>query len=533
MLALFFVLPPLVAASSNTIAIGPKQGLPGDMMNEFLSQGAEVLAVNIDPSGQPLVIYGQLGLPSEALDLSNNMYDDCLVLAAVSTRGEFLEYVMNLVGETFGNLTNPDKMMGEIEDKQFGDGMNMEEIFNMLGTDFNLLLSAYLNVDAQTSASRFSAVLNTLTQNFQLSFSELDTLRIDQSMFPDQQLPFDSIDIFIYQITNSFTDSLGLIMSGLDSSGLLGSINTDTFVNARGSAGGLLAIPDLSLISSIFGNSTLLSLPEPFGFSLAQEPTGPLSIAAIGYSGDQIVKLGDTSLSIKSLVGATGSLTPLSKNSIVLAHLPSDVNVTSITPNDPNYAHWDNTSNSAIWNASALGVQSDYLINFQSDDFPPEITIARSFSVPSVDVGGSVEVTVTVENKANVPVTNVIIDDSGLSGLYSTITITGDTTKNVPTLNPGETATMTYTVTFPNEGKYLFPNAHLTYTYNSRTFQKTTTDDGFTVSSSIVHVAGNVLSDAMNNFPIPTLAILGLIALTGIYSVRGLLRNRGGELVTV
>ncbi len=538
LLTIFFIVPPLVAATSSGSVIVSKQEDIGTIINQFIAEGAEVLAVNIDPTGEPLVIYGQLGLPSDALDLTNDMYDGCLALAVVSTRGEFMEYVMNMVGGLFGNLSNPNNVMDSISSKQFESGMNMDDIFQMLGTDFGLLLSAYLNVDAATSSARMGQVLAKINSEFQLSFSELTSIRIDDTMFPpdaDVQLPFDSLDLYVYQIGNTFEDSLNLIMSGLDSSGLLGAIDIDTFANARGSAGGLLAIPDMSLIAGMFGNSTPLTFPISGDFSIAQDmPTGPLSIAAIGYNGDQVVSLGDTSLSLKSLIGATGSLTPLSQNTFIIAHLAGDVNITSVSPNDPQYTMFDPNYGSVFWNASNLGSQNDYLINFESDDYPPEIAITRAFSIDSITVGGSVEVTITVTNNADVAVSNVLISDTGLAPLYPTADVSGDTTMSVSTLAPHENVTMTYTVTFANEGGYLFPGAILSYEYNSRTFTKSTPDDGFTVNPDAGAVAGQVIGDAMEQFPEITLGIFALIALTGIYSVLGIIKGRGGsDIVTV
>lgn len=533
------VIAPVVAASAVDPVRSVDQEDFGQFFEQLLSDGAELLFTNIDDDGAPAVIYGQLGLPNDALDLEAEMYDGCLAMAMIATRGEMLEYVFELLGA--GDIFGGESFKGvdDITTAQFGDeGFAIDDIFNLLGTDFGLLFSVYVNLNAAVSMSRMGQVLQSLNTGFELSFTDLFSLRIDESIIPPEaqgeiQLPFDSLDIYIYQISNQFDVTLSAVLGGLNADGLLGAIDSAKFTGTRGAAAGLLVIPDMAdimdLVSGFFNSSA--SDPYPSQFITAQIPDiqGSLSIAAAAYVDEQVVSLGDDSMSIGELIGATGSITPLSANSYVVAHMPGSANVTDITPNTEDLAYFDTSASLAFWNSSALGSQSDYIIHFESDDFPPEVSIERVFVPTSTGVGGSTTVTVTATNEGDVAISNVNITDTGFMGLYSSVTVTGTTSDVVASLAPGASTSIEYTVTFQNEGGYLFPGAVVSYVYDGTTFDKDTVDHGVDVAPDLGSMVGQALGDAMANFPEVTLALGGLVALTGIYSILGLIR--GGKEV--
>ena len=80
-------------------------------------------------------------------------------------------------------------------------------------------------------------------------------------------------------------------------------------------------------------------------------------------------------------------------------------------------------------------------------------------------------------------------------------------------------------MTFTNEGRYTFPGAMVTYTYNTNIFSKDTSNQGFDVNADIVGLLQQGIADG---WPF-TGMILGLVGVTGIYSVLGLIRGGGSE----
>ena len=268
-----------------------------------------------------------------------------------------------------------------------------------------------------------------------------------------------------------------------------------------------------------------MPMQRPFLTSQIENITGPVAIAAVGYIGEQVISSSSTELSIGSLIGATGDLTPLpSGMSVVLANMPNDVPIVSYTPMHANYSFYENSSQLVFWNATAFGVQSDYVIHFVANDFPPLVTIERVFSPTQTGIGESTQVTVTVTNQGNESITDLNITDTGFLNYYN-LSVTGDTHKIVPSLAPEESTTMTYSVAFTNEGMYTFPGARLGYVYNNTDFLKTTHKQGFLVESSI---GSMLIQGILDGMPYTGVAV-GLVALMGVWQVVKLIRGRGGK----
>jgi hypothetical protein len=527
-LAGFLIAAPLSAAASPSYAIAQEDFNIEGLLESLLTDGAEVMFANVDSEGVPGVIYGQLGIPSTALAFDNPMYDGCIAMAMISTHGEFLDLIFDLLAG--GAFPGGGDGGGGFIPAQDG-GFDINSILDMLGTEFNLLITVYINVAEATSLSRMANIQNHLTATFGFSFLELLNLRIDESLFPpdmDITLPFDSIDVFVRQETSGFSTAVDTMFDVMNNNGFLASIDRTFFTGADAAAGGLLAIPDMGDIVDLISTFTGDTSGVPPFFTLAQtlpfDIDGPIAVAAAGYLGDQLLSTDSTSLNVETLLGVTGTLTPLpSGNSLVVTMLPEDVNVTSITPDVPNQSFYDNDSNIVFWNSTALGPQSDYIINFEAD-FPPLVTIDRSFSPLSGEIGpgGSTTVTVTVTNEGDETISNLMIVDDDLAAIYDTVTVTGTTSQNVTTLAGGASTTIVYTATFTNEGGYTFTPAELTYEYDGESFFKDSIRHGFIVGSDV----GGLMMDAITDGMPYTGVALGVVGLVGIYAIMGLRSGR-------
>ncbi len=524
----FLIGAPLSAAASPNYVMAQDDFDFGSLLESLLTDGAELMFANVDDQGIPGVIYGQLGIPSDALAFDNEMYTGCIAMALLSTHGEFLELIFDLLagGDFFGGDGG-----GGFTLAQDG-GFDVNQILDMLGTEFNLLVTIFVNVAEATSLARMTSIQNHLTSQFGFAFLDLISLRIDESLFPpdmDITLPFESIDVYVRQETHEFDLALNTMFDVMNQDGFLATVDRTYFTDANAAAGGLLAIPDMGAIVDLISTFTggTAGIIPPF-YTLAQtlpfDIDGPIAIAAAGYLGEQVLSTDSTSLNVETLLGVTGTLTPLpSGNSLLIAKLPGNVNVTSISPDVPNQSFYDNESNVVFWNATALGPQSDYIISFEGD-FPPLVSVERTFSPESTTPGGSTTVTVTVTNEGDEPITDLVIVDDDLAAIYSTVTVTGTTSDTVATLAGGATATITYEVTFTNEGGYTFTPAELTYGYEGNTFFKDSIRQGFIVTADV----GGLLYDAiMDGMPYTGVA-LGVVGLVGIYAIMGLVRGREG-----
>lgn len=518
-LVVFLAIVPVAAASQQGPKFTPAQGFnPDQFIQVLFTNGAELVYSSIDQDGVPAVVYAQLGMPSSELQLSSDMYDGCLVMALAGVHGQMLNYLLTLFGNISGS-SGP-LSISSFTPMQGTSTFNPNQLLGYLGTEFNLMIAGFLNLDQQVSAQRMSAIAGHLQTAFGFGFSPLFQLRVDQSLLPNITLPFTSLDLYIYQVTNAFGPLVDAVLSVMNQGGFLSSFNKTIFESARASGAVLVAIPDIAELLGLF-NSTMGGV-GPFALSQMPSLSGPIAVAAVGYIGDQVVSSTTTDLSIGSLIGAT-TFKPLSQGmSIVVANMPNSVPIVSYTPEHVNRSFYDNVSQLVLWNATAFGEQSDYVLHFTAGRFPPLITVQRVFSPITTGIGGQTLVTVTVTNKGTSPITNLNLTDRGFLGYYKTLNVSGTTSAFVSSLAPSETTSITYTVTFRNEGTYTFPGAVLHYTFNSTGYTKYSPDDGFAVTTSIGNVLLRMISDGM---PVSGV-IVALIALGGVWQVFKLVKRQ-------
>ncbi|UCH04786.1 MAG: DUF11 domain-containing protein, partial [Candidatus Thorarchaeota archaeon] len=478
------------------------------------------------------VIYGQLGIPSDSLGLNLPMYDGCIAMVLVATYGQFLEYVFDLIGADFFGGGGDGGGISALQTDMF----SLDSIFDMLGSEFTLLVNVFLDLSEAESRSNMQDILAHMgAANLGFTFAEVFTFRLDQSFFPPDMgvtLPFTALDIYIHQVTNF--DVVSTVFDTMDATGFAAAIDETVITDADAAAAGLLAIPDMTaLVDMIEGfnpGPTFISAAEytasQFG-NLTLE--GPLAIAAVGYIGDQVLDTSSTQLDVfGDLLGSTATVDPLDQGlSVVIANMPYNVNVTDYSPKNEalNLTFFDQNSSIVFWNATGLGPQSDYTVYLNASGLPPMITLERTFDPESCAVGESTTVTVTVTNEGTDPIYNITLGDLGFPAIYTDITPTGTTSNSWPMLGPAESQSISYSVTFSNEGRYTFPSAVLTYDFHGYTFSKDTRNDGFTVTGDLV----GLLSQAMmDGWPF-TGGVIGLVALVGVYSIWGLVRSRGGS----
>jgi hypothetical protein len=536
-LTFLFASPAITAANAGEIVIS--QDIGEEFLFSLLEDGAEVVFASIDPEGVPAVVYGQLGIPEDELGLdqtsAGQMYEGCLAMALLATQGELLDYLLDLIGEPLFNLTGDG---GTMTAAQFGDGgeFDFNSILDMIGTEFSLLINVFIDITDAEAQANMGEIRTHLHTNFDFAFSELLNLRIDESFFPpemDVTLPFDGINIFIYQVTNPFETAVSSVLSVMDQSGFLGAIDQSVFTDARASGAGLLAVPDMAylmeLIDGFSGGDPDNYTTSSFLLSQMPDLEGPIALAGAGYIGDQLVsttsdeiKIFEDLLGKDPLTNVNGLATG---QSIVALQLPQDVNITSYSPEDEalNQTHYDSESGLIFWNATAYVDQNDYSVNFEPGSFPPLITVTRIFNPITQTVGGSVQVTVGVHNEGADPIYDVTLTDTGFESIYPNIAITGPRTASSSVLDAGEWLNITYTVTFTNEGGYLFPAAQLEYQFENKTYSKSTHIDGYTVSPDLLGLLSQMITDGMPYTGI----MLGVVGLGAVINIALMARGRG------
>ncbi len=529
-----FSIPAVNAANSSPAVLA--QDIGEEFFFDLIENGAEVVFTAIDEQGAPAVIYGQLGVPDASLgfDDPSDMYDGCVVMALIATQGELIEYILDLVG---GSLFNSSSDGAIFTAQQFGEGgFGIDSIFDMLGTDFSLLINVFIDLPNPEAQANMAAIRSHLDSNFDFSFAELLNLHIDEDFISELvgepvDLPFTGINIFIYQVTNPFEDAISSVLDVMDQSGFISAIDEEVFTKARASGAGLLAVPDMGDLMDLIEGFGGGGEPSPASFLLSQMPAldGPLAIAAAGYIGDQILSTTSDHLDIfEDLLNKppTSVVNGLSSGqSLVAAFLPENMNLTSYSPEDEalNRTFYDANASIVFWNATAYTDVPDYTLNFEAGDFPPLVTIERTFDPRTTTPGGSTVVTVTVTNEGTEPIYNVSLVDDLLTTTYpSSVTVTGTTSSSSAMVAGEGTLVLTYTVTFAYEGVYAFAPAVLEYDYGNNTFSKRTHIDGYTVSPDPIGLLQDMFTDGM---PF-TLAMGGVVALGAVVNIVLMARGR-------
>lgn len=536
-IAFLFASPAIAAANAGEIVVA--QDIGEEFIFELLENGAEVVFASIDPQGVPAVVYGQLGIPSDSLGLdqsgSGEMYEGCVAMALLATQGELLDYILDIIGGPLFNLTGDGE---EFDAAQFGEeGFDFNSILDMIGTDFSLLINVFIDLtDAQAHAN-MGAIRTHLHTNFDFTFSELLDLRIDESFFPPEmavELPFDGINVFIHQITNTFENAVSSVLGVMDQTGFLETIDQSVFTGARASGAGLLAVPDMGYLMDLIGG--FMGGPEEnltaSSFLISQMPEldGPLALAGAGYIGEQI--LSTTSDEIKIFEDLLGK-DPLANingldtgQSLVGVFMPQEVNITSYSPEDEalNRTYYDSDVGVVFWNATSYVNQPDYIISFEEGSFPPLITIARTFTPVSLSTGGTVTVEVGVLNEGVDIIENVTLVDTAFTYIYPDLVVTGDQSTSTDFLAPDEWLNISYTVTFVNEGGYVFYPASVTYEFENTTYSKTTHTDGYTVSADLLGLLSQMIADGMPYTGI----MIGVVGLGAIVNIGLMARGKGG-----
>jgi len=501
-MAFLFAAPAIAAADAGGAVVA--QDINEDFIFELIENGAEIVFASIDPQGAPAVIYGQIGIPSTSLGLDQSgpgeMYDGCIAMALLATQGELIDYLFGLIGGPLLNLsTGGDDFIAT----QFGEGgFDVNSILEMIGTEFSLLINVFVDVTDAEAHANMGAIRTHLHTEFEFSFSELLDLRIDESFFPPEMgitLPFDGINVFIYQITNTFEKAVESVLGVMDQSGFLNAIDISVFTKARASGAGLLAVPDMgvlmSLLDGFMGDSENVT-PSSFLISQLPDLDGPLALVGAGYIGDQ--KLSTNSYEIKIFEDLLG------KDSLT--------------------TDYDSDAGVVFWNSTAYSNQPDYTVKFEEGVFPPLVKITRIFTPASVASGGTVTVNVGVQNAGNDPIYNISLSDTSIGVTYPGIPITGTQTATSSVLDAGEWLNITYFVTFENEGGYKFDPATVSYDFDNTTYVKSSHTDGYYVSSDPLSLIYNMIADGM---PFTGIAI-GVVGLGAIVNIGLMARGKGG-----
>jgi uncharacterized protein (DUF2062 family) len=230
-----------------------------------------------------------------------------------------------------------------------------------------------------------------------------------------------------------------------------------------------------------------ISLPPP----LNKTPTQAFSFLLNTQFPREFYKAGQHYLSLKSLLGfQTGIVGDTNSNaSIVSISFQRGTVLYSplgqIPPSNPVY---DNFTATYIYNATVTS-RADFAANF-TYPFAPNITVQKTVTPSSGQLGTSHDVIVKIQNFDDVTVTNLnITDDQAPSSYQRTLQISpsGIQTGQFASFLPGQTQSLSYTATTESSGIYVLSQATADFVWqapNGTKIRYTVTTDKPLITSS-------------------------------------------------
>ncbi len=197
-------------------------------------------------------------------------------------------------------------------------------------------------------------------------------------------------------------------------------------------------------------------------------------------------------------------------DTVIHNYTPTDMTIINSTgPTAPEIVERSNST----WQAAPS--IPNIVINF-TGDFPPGLFIEKTITPDPLAPDQAATVTLLITNEDDETLYNIYINDTLAWALYADTgryTISGSMSQNITSLDPGESFSLTYHITFNTEGTYLSAPAQLVFEDNETiTYQKASLKVYVTVAyASIIDFLLALLTDYPTSLPL--LLLLGLLAL--------------------
>ncbi|HET7405385.1 MAG TPA: hypothetical protein VFJ63_04635, partial [Candidatus Bathyarchaeia archaeon] len=182
----------------------------------------------------------------------------------------------------------------------------------------------------------------------------------------------------------------------------------------------------------------------------------------------QYYKGGFHQLDLKTLLGFQNPIIADTGANVSLISISFQPGTVLYSPQNPPRLVYDN-STSTFYYDPAFGSQPDFNANF-TYPFAPDIVIDKRITPSSGPVGTTHVVTVTVENKDNVTVSNLSASDPQAPAQYlQTLQISpsGTQTAQSVILAPGNSMTMSYTATTESSGVYVLSPSTVSFSWTA------------------------------------------------------------------
>jgi hypothetical protein len=210
-----------------------------------------------------------------------------------------------------------------------------------------------------------------------------------------------------------------------------------------------------------------ISLPAP----LNKIPTRAFSFILNTQFPREFYKAGQHYLSLKSLLGfQTGIIGDTSSNASIvsISFQRGTVLYSPLGQMPPFNPIYNNVTSTYLYNATTTS-RSDFAANF-TYPFAPNITVQKTVNPSSGPLGTTHNIVVRIQNFDNVTVTNLNVTDTEAPSSYQKtlqISPSGVQTGQFASFPPGQTQSLSYTVTTQSSGTYVLSPATIEFAWQS------------------------------------------------------------------
>jgi len=390
-------------------------------------------------------------------------------------------------GELLAGLIVSHEGVREVLGALLGEEEGLESVANLLPE--TLMVAVYVDVPAETAGPESEGLAEAFSEAYGVDLTQF--MAFSPPLPGAEEMEFPEISIVVYQSGAGFGDLAGSYLGHLaDRGGLV-----DTLMGAASNGRLIPGATDESsdggvLFSGFINFNPLIEyMPEEFLDNVTQfiplDHPGFLGLSGgVSFWDNGVDAVGEgKGLDLLGLLGAeeAPSFSDSSELSLVVLASPNGTDVggeesapnvkitTSLEEGDPRL----NTIHLALELLGLLNLAApgealspeSFEIEVTGVVLPLKVEVTRAVTPVDPQPGGTVEVTVTVENLDTEAMADVRLDDSEAVSRYtdSASVVEGDTSEIWRHIGPGRSESITYTIRLDESGVYSFTPAYVEY----------------------------------------------------------------------
>ena len=369
-------------------------------------------------------------------------------------------------------------------------GYDVASLVNLVPS--TLLITVYVDTPVEEAGVDAAEMAAAAAEEYGRAFRFMGAFEAPEMEFNGTSLP--RLIVAVSYSDMGVEDAAPFFMEGFAERSGLAQAVSEALSSGALIPGASVLSPETTLLVAGFVNPgpildqvQLPSYPEELDEPLSVVRSGSLDVAVgahIWRNGVSADAVGFT-LDLPSLLDEqTVSLSPSADLSLITLVTPNNTEVGDLTPNikvitdQPEESYVLSLYAHLLEGLGIMEVTTDEtpgpgaLMVSTSLSLPPWIEIERTLDGDALGPGQTVKVTVTGTNHGSRAVENVVLKDTGVTDVYGSVSVTGETVKAAASLAPGQSVALSYSVIARNPGTYTLMPAKLTYSFDGDSYSE-------------------------------------------------------------